>query len=114
MVGADVGGQGQGFLALSTAITDAGVSSPQDLERHVAETAGADDHRGRAGHEQRSERLTAWYGVSPASVSGAASTGSRSPSGTRCRALGTSMWAPSPRRVRARPRRRPISAWRSQ
>ena len=42
------------------------------------------------GTRRSSERLTAWYGVRPASVSGAASTGSRSVSGTRWRALGTS------------------------
>ena len=37
-----------------------------------------------------SERRMAWYGVRPASVSGAAATGSRSPSGTTRRAAGTS------------------------
>ena len=35
--------------------------------------------------------LIAWYGVSPASVSGTVRTGSRSPSGTRCRASSTIM-----------------------
>ena len=38
-----------------------------------------------------SERLTAWYGVRPASVSGAASAGDRSPIGSTHRLLGTSM-----------------------
>ena len=37
--------------------------------------------------------LIAWYGVSPASVRGTFETGSRSPSGTRCRWLGTSMYS---------------------
>ena len=40
-----------------------------------------------------SDGLIAWYGVSPASVSGTFRTGSRSPSGTRCRQLGTSMYS---------------------
>lgn len=48
------------------------------------------------------ERLMAWYGVRPASVSGTARTGSRPPSGTRWRRLSTIMYsamapgAPSP------------------
>src|SRR6185437_1430378 len=42
------------------------------------------------GPRRWSDRLTAWYGVSPASVRGAASTGSRSPIGTSQRGFGTS------------------------
>lgn len=40
-----------------------------------------------------SARLTAWYGVSPASVSETFCTGSRSPRGTRCRGLSTIMYS---------------------
>ena len=43
-----------------------------------------------------SERRMAWYGVRPASVSGAAATGSRSPSGTTRRADGTSRYGAIP------------------
>ena len=43
------------------------------------------------GTSRGSDRFTAWYGVSAASVRGAASTGSRSPIGTRWRADGTIM-----------------------
>ncbi len=49
-----------------------------------------------------SERLIAWYGVRPASVSGTDVTGSRPSSGTRWRGLSTIMYsaiapgAPSP------------------
>ena len=43
------------------------------------------------------DRLTAWYGVSPASVRGAACTVSRpSGIGTRCRAAGTSRYSAIP------------------
>ena len=40
-----------------------------------------------------SDGLIAWYGVSPASVSATFLTGSRSPSGTRLRALRTIMYS---------------------
>ena len=41
------------------------------------------------------ERLIAWYGVSPASVSGTVFTGSRSPIGTTCRSESTSRYSAS-------------------
>ena len=43
-----------------------------------------------------SDRRMAWYGVRPASVSGAAATGSRSPSGTTRRADGTRRYGAMP------------------
>ena len=69
----------------------------QDLHRHVAEAADADDHRAACpGRAWSSASLIAWYGVSAASESGAASRGSRSPSGTSSRASGTSMYSAMP------------------
>src|SRR4051794_2100741 len=47
-----------------------------------------------AGSASRLDTI-AWYGVSPASVSETLSTGSRSPSGTRCRTSSTIMYSAS-------------------
>ena len=67
----------------STATMRAAVCSRSHCTRVCAETADADDDRGRvlSGSLGRT-RCTAWYDVAPASVSGATTRGSRSPSGT--------------------------------
>ena len=82
---------------LSTATTVAGRDRPQDLHRQVAEPADADDDRDRARAEAgRASARIARYGVTAASVSGAASTGSRSPSGASWRTLSTTMYGAMP------------------
>ena len=60
-----------------------------------------------------SASLIAWYGVSAASDSGAASRGSRSPSGTSSRVCGTSMYSAMPPSRPRPPPAAPSSAERS-
>ena len=80
----------------------------------MAEPADADDDGARPGSSFGSDRRMAWYGVKPASVSGAAWVGSRSPSGTTRRADGTSISGAMPPSQPSPPPAQGNCAWLTQ